>query len=133
MKEHPMSAKVKLTVTQGNLRGKEFLFSDPKSCTVGRAPDCSLKLPDDQLTVSRHHCVFVIAPPGIGVRDAGSLNGTFVNGENIGHRASHPCQEPTSGTKRLIHPLHPGDEVRLGDTVFQVEVLLFPPCTPCGA
>ena len=41
-----MPAKVTLTVTKGQLQGKEFVFSDCTTCIIGRGDDC-LTLPRD--------------------------------------------------------------------------------------
>ncbi len=48
---------------------------------VGREEDCHLR-PNSDL-VSRHHCVFTSDEYSIRLRDLGSTNGTFVNGERI--------------------------------------------------
>ncbi|HVJ66520.1 MAG TPA: FHA domain-containing protein [Caulifigura sp.] len=48
---------------------------------VGREEDCHLR-PNSDL-VSRHHCVFTLDEYSIRLRDLGSTNGTFVNGERI--------------------------------------------------
>jgi predicted component of type VI protein secretion system len=48
---------------------------------VGREEDCHLR-PNSDL-VSRHHCVFTSDEYSIRLRDLGSTNGTFVNGEKI--------------------------------------------------
>lgn len=118
-----MSAKVKFTVTAGKLRGREFVFGDRTTCTVGRAGDCYLQLPDDYRTVSRHHCVLEIDPPEVRVRDIGSRNGTFVNGVKIGQRAGRQDPEEAARMRWPERPLHEGDEVRVGDTALRVDVL----------
>jgi pSer/pThr/pTyr-binding forkhead associated (FHA) protein len=117
-----MSARVRLTVLNGQLAGTEFLFEKAATCLVGRASDCQLRLLDDQLIVSRRHCLLTINPPQVHVRDQGSRNGTFVNGVLIGRRA--PGQPPGAGSpeQTMEHPLHSGDELRLGDTVLRIEV-----------
>lgn len=53
---------------------------------IGRADDCQLR--PSASGVSRHHCVVIVEPPEVSIRDLGSSNGTFVNGERIsgGHR-----------------------------------------------
>ena len=81
-----MSATVKLTVVRGGLKGKKFIFDHPIVCTLGRDPGCLLQLPDNSefCEISRRHCVFDIDPPQMFVRDLGSRNGTFINGQNIG-------------------------------------------------
>jgi predicted component of type VI protein secretion system len=48
---------------------------------VGREEDCHLR-PNSDL-VSRHHCVFTSDEYSVRLRDLGSTNGTFVNGERI--------------------------------------------------
>jgi adenylate cyclase len=69
--------------------------------TLGRHPDNSIQVLDR--IVSKEHCRITLAPNGTWmVRDAGSLNGTMVNGERIGEAV-----------------LKDGDRIQLGNTVFQ--------------
>jgi pSer/pThr/pTyr-binding forkhead associated (FHA) protein len=115
-----MSATITLTVTEGPLTGREFIFRGPAVCRVGRASDCSLRLPSDDAhgTVSRHHCLLEIDPPLIRVCDLGSLNGTYVNGLLVGKRGqSGGPDEPA-----LDCPLHDGDTVQVGPEVLCVAV-----------
>jgi hypothetical protein len=60
-----MPTQVKLIVTAGMLRGREFVFGDRTTCTVGRAGDCYVRLPDDYRMMSRHRCGFEIDPRGV--------------------------------------------------------------------
>lgn len=53
----------------------------PGETTIGRSAICDLVLEGDG--VSRSHAVIAEAGPGFEVRDAGSKNGTFLNGERI--------------------------------------------------
>lgn len=69
---------------------------------VGRDKDCDLRLQSP--TISRHHCVFKRDEFTLRVRDLGSRNGTYVNGERI-------------QTDALLHH---EDEVQVGDLTFQV-------------
>lgn len=110
-----MDKRVKLTIKAGSFRGQEFLLPEHVPCVVGRASDCWLWLPSDgeNLFISRHHCVLDVDPPSIRVRDCGSRNGTFVNGENIG---------PPGIEDAGYVPLHDGDELRVGSITFQVDV-----------
>jgi pSer/pThr/pTyr-binding forkhead associated (FHA) protein len=41
------------------LQGQEFVFPNRTTCIMGRASDCSPRLPDDadHKTISRHHCL----------------------------------------------------------------------------
>lgn len=68
-------------VTRGPNAGSTYLLDDA-STTVGRGTDRDVFL--DDITVSRSHAVFERRGPGEWfVRDEGSLNGTYVNGEQI--------------------------------------------------
>ncbi|MFN6500261.1 MAG: protein kinase domain-containing protein [Nostoc sp. DedQUE01] len=119
-----MLSKVILTITKGSLKGQEFIFDSRTTCIIGRSPDCNPKLPDDEAhrTISRYHCLLDINPPNIRVRDFGSRNGTFVNGVKIGQR--QPEQTPEEGAKLTFpeYDLKTNDQIKLGDTVFQVSI-----------
>ncbi len=119
-----MPPKVTLTVTKGALTGQEFIFDSRTTCIIGRSPDCNPKLPSDEAhsTISRYHCLLDINPPDIRVRDFGSRNGTFVNGTKIGQR--EPDQTPEEVAKLTFpeYDLKTNDEIKLGDTVFQVSI-----------
>lgn len=128
-----MPAQITLTVTSGQLTGQEFIFAEPGTCVIGRASDCNLPLPDDEWhrTVSRHHCLLDINPPDLRVRDFGSLNGTWLNGTAIGRR--EPGQTPEQAAEQRFpeHDLHHGDELRLGETVLRVGVVVPMLCVQC--
>ena len=119
-----MSARVKLTVTQGLSEGKSFVFRERTIGTVGRADDCLLRLPSSvaHLDVSRHHCLLDINPPEICVRDLGSKNGTYVNGIKIGQRTWGLPPEGGAVCDMPEYFLEEGDELRVGSTVFRVEI-----------
>lgn len=129
-----MPAKVLLRVTKGKLQGKEFAFDERSTCVMGRADDCHPQLPRDKdhQTISRHHCLLDINPPDIRIRDFGSLNGTFVNGEKIGQREKG--QTPEEGAKFAYpeHDLAGGDEIKLGSTVVTVNIFVPTFCTECS-
>jgi len=119
-----MSDRVTLTVTQGQLKGQEYVFGDRTWCLIGRASDCLLQLPNDLAhgDVSRHHCLLNINPPEVRVRDFGSRNGTYVNGTKIGQRAPRQAPEEAALTELPEVVLHNGDEIRLGTTVLRVSI-----------
>ncbi|MCG8927315.1 protein kinase [Lentzea sp. CC55] len=75
----------------------------PRTVVAGRDPGCALRVGD--LTASRRHCRFTIAPPAVRVHDLGSRHGTHVNGV--------PVDE---------HDLADGDEVRIGSTIVRIAV-----------
>ncbi|MFC1603660.1 protein kinase [Planctomycetota bacterium] len=116
-----MSAKVKLEVIEGLMRGKKFIFDEYDTFLFGRIPDCHAYLPDDPL-VSRHHFIVEANPPDACIRDLGSLNGTYVNGIKYGSRKED--ETPEQGAVR-IHPevsLKDGDRIKVGDTVIMVQI-----------
>ncbi|HEY9704761.1 MAG TPA: protein kinase, partial [Allocoleopsis sp.] len=123
-----MTAQINLTIIAGKLTGQTFNFSDRSVCIIGRANDCDPQLPDDQdhSTISRYHCLLDINPPHITIRDFGSKNGTFVNNNKIGQRESH--QTPEEGTKIKFpeYQLQDQDEIKLGDTIFKVNIINTP-------
>ncbi len=70
-----------LTVRSGDERGKTFHVEDERS-VVGRDEECELSL--DDAKVSRRHAVLEPLEDGTArLRDLGSSNGTFVNGERV--------------------------------------------------
>lgn len=119
-----MAMTILLTVNHGSLAGKTFAFADPTACVVGRGADCQLRLPSDQehSLISRHHCLLEINPPSARVRDLGSLNGTFVNGEEIGHRDRHLRPEEAGLMEWSERELHDGDEILVGNVTLRVAV-----------
>jgi hypothetical protein len=130
-----MPATITLQVTAGKLKGREFVFDERTSCVIGRGPDCSPRIPDgpEHRTISRHHCLLDINPPAVRIRDFGSLNGTYVNGEKIGQRAAHLSPAEAANLPYPERDLVVGDEIALGKTVFRVHVTEPPACTSCGA
>jgi class 3 adenylate cyclase len=89
-----------LAVLEGAENGRRIRVAG--QLTVGRDDDADLVLDDPE--ISRAHAVFVPAPDGLEIRDLGSLNGTWVNGERISN--------PTV--------LAPGDVVKVGTTRLEV-------------
>ncbi len=121
-----MSATVILTVISGSLKGLEFEFSDHITFIIGRGKDCYIRLPDDEihLNISRHHCLFNINPPLIWVRDLGSKNGTYVNGQKIGQRRSHQSLDYGLEMNLPEYNLTNGDEIAIGQVIFRVSISL---------
>jgi hypothetical protein len=121
-----MTATVTLRLVEGRLDRTEYVFDERATCLLGRADDCTPRLPSDEYhrTVSRHHCLLDINPPEVRIRDFGSLNGTFVNGEKIGQRETGQTPEEGAALSFPEHDLIDGDTIRLGKTVFQVDIRL---------
>src|SRR4029077_9577860 len=96
--------RVILRVLEGPYTGREFTFEQHDTFLIGRSEDAQLYLPEDRF-FSRHHCLLEIAPPRCFLRDLGSTNGTFVNGQKVSEAF-----------------LHSGDRIQGGQTVLEVEV-----------
>ncbi|MGW7693797.1 protein kinase domain-containing protein [Streptomyces asiaticus] len=118
------SATITLTLVEGRVKPGAYVFEERTTRILGRSTDCSPRLPDDpdHKTVSRHHCLLDINPPDIRIRDFGSLNGTYVNGEKIGQRRRGLTPEEAVADSYPEHDLKDGDRIRLGDTVFRVDI-----------
>jgi len=69
-----------LVVRKGPDVGERFFIDRPR-LTVGRDPKCDIFLND--VTVSRSHAVLEYNAGEVSVSDAGSLNGTYVNGVRV--------------------------------------------------
>ena len=89
-----------LIVLRGPNSGARFLLDDAE-VSSGRHPDSDIFL--DDVTVSRKHALFVRSAQGYVVRDAGSLNGTYVNRERIDEAPLHTGDEVQIGKFRLVY------------------------------
>jgi tRNA A-37 threonylcarbamoyl transferase component Bud32 len=103
--------RVTLRVLAGPYTGREFTFDQHDTFLIGRADTAHLYLPEDRF-FSRHHCLLEIAPPRCFLRDLGSTNGTFVNGQKVSEAF-----------------LRSGDRIQGGQTVLEVEVQAEQPAT----
>jgi pSer/pThr/pTyr-binding forkhead associated (FHA) protein len=120
-----MSARIVLAALQEGLDGKEIILEQSGRFVVGRAEDCDLRLTGGDLSsVSRHHCVLEVQPPSISVRDLGSRNGTFINGEMIGRRSlATPLDESHLDEGFVTFELNDGDILQLGTLALRVNIL----------
>lgn len=123
-----MQALVILTVIEGKLPGKQYIFDSRAACLIGRSNECNIMLPDDEdhRTISRYHCLLDINPPNIRVRDFGSRNGTYVNGVKIGQREPHQTAEEGRKLSFPEYDLQSGDEINLSNTTFKVSIEIDP-------
>jgi pSer/pThr/pTyr-binding forkhead associated (FHA) protein len=69
-----------LVVRRGPGAGSRYAL-EQETTTLGRHPDSDIFL--DDITVSRRHAVVTRLDDGYEVKDAGSLNGTYVNHERV--------------------------------------------------
>ncbi len=108
--------EIKITLVDAHVGERQFEFEEPQLCVVGRARDCDIPTPESEenLVVSRHHCLLEIDPPTIRVHDLGSTNGTYVNGVKIPRGRGH--------ARRGGIRLHDGDEVGVGPVRLRVHV-----------
>jgi len=93
---------MKLLAQSGPRAGTEFPV-DSDIIIVGRGAGCDIRLDDPQ--VSRQHAEIRSSGLQVSIADAGSRNGTFVNGARI----------------QGMQVLHPGDEIRIGSTSFALQ------------
>lgn len=108
--------KPKLRIVSGARAGYTEVFSKP-SISVGRHGSCDLRLdPEQDLDVSTKHAVILLKGTRWHVRDAGSRNGTFVNGHRIGTDTA----------------LDDTDQIALGENGPLIEVRLVADSTPDG-
>ena len=96
--------QVNLKVTAGPYKGRIFSFAQHDSFLIGRNPEAHLCLPDDRY-FSRNHCLLEMNPPHSFLRDLGSTNGTFLNGQRVKDAS-----------------LKNGDCIQCGETILVVEV-----------
>lgn len=96
--------QVNLRVIAGPYKNRIFSFTQHDSFLIGRSPDAHMYLPDDRF-FSRNHILLEINPPHSFLRDLGSTNGTFVNGQRV---------------KEAF--LKNGDQIQGGETIVVVEV-----------
>lgn len=89
-----------LIVQRGPNTGARFLLDDAQ-VGAGRHPDSDIFL--DDVTVSRKHAEFLQTDTGYLVRDAGSLNGTYVNRERIDEAVLRTGDEVQIGKFRLVY------------------------------
>lgn len=94
---------VKLVVANGRNIGHVIPITGTKFI-IGRADDCDLRPRSD--VISRYHCAIRVEDAFVIVRDSGSKNGTFVNGQQV------------MGEQALKH----GDRLRVGQLEFDIDM-----------
>jgi ABC transport system ATP-binding/permease protein len=85
---------------QAFLPGSGRLEKPAGSATIGRANDNDIVIQD--VLASRHHAFLVQSPLGTEIRDAHSVNGTFVNGVRVGSAVLNEGDVITIGNVDLV-------------------------------
>lgn len=88
-----------LVVKRGPNAGSKFILG-PALTSAGRHPESDVFL--DDITVSRRHAEILRGATGYRVRDAGSLNGTYLNRERIDEATLTNGDELQIGKFRLV-------------------------------
>ena len=99
------SSSASLVVRNGPQAGVALTIDDDLT-RLGRATDCEISL--DDITVSRWHAEILRDGDNYRVRDAGSLNGTYVNNKRVDESALHQGDELQVGKFRMVF-FHKGD------------------------
>jgi pSer/pThr/pTyr-binding forkhead associated (FHA) protein len=89
--------KLSLVVAQGVHTGKVIPVTSAEF-VIGRDPQCQLRPASP--AVSKQHCGLSVRDGKVFVRDCGSTNGTFINGEQIAAE-----REAKSGDRLRVGPL----------------------------
>ncbi len=90
--------------------------------TVGRTPACDLPVPDP--TVSRQHAELARVDSGVRVRDLGSTNGTFLNGDRIFDAVAAPGARLSFGKADFeLRREAPEPRLASGDDLLEATVL----------
>jgi pSer/pThr/pTyr-binding forkhead associated (FHA) protein len=93
-----------LIVQRGPNAGSRFLLNTD-AVTAGRHQKSDIFL--DDISVSRRHVVFSRTPEGTLLKDAGSLNGTYVNRELVDEALLRHGDEVQIGKFRLVYFARP--------------------------
>ena len=132
-----MPGAITITAERGN-QSQTLTITERESIVVGSAADCTLRVDEDTdgFVISRTQCLLDIDPPLVTIRDYGSLNGTYLNGNCIGKR---PVQMSAEEGRKLTFPCHPvknGDVIALasGERMARLHVRITSPraCSNCA-
>lgn len=94
---------VRLLVTNSKANVKKVVLRG--DTVIGRSSDCNLRIASQE--VSRQHCSILVTENQVRLRDLGSANGTYLNGERI--------------KAHIDVPLPTGSELEVGNVRFVVE------------
>src|SRR5262245_24018390 len=97
------SMKLSLVVVGGVNEGKAIPITVPQFA-IGRDPQCQLRPASP--SISKRHCAIFVKGKQVLIRDFGSTNGTFVNGQLVEGEV----------------PLKDGDAIKVGPLDFRVSL-----------
>lgn len=84
--------------------GSQKVIPLPSKVTIiGRRQDCDLRIP--LMPISRRHCQLILNNESLKIRDLGSRNGTFLNGQRIEEASAKA-----------------GDNITIGPLTFAVQI-----------
>ena len=98
----------RLVATDGNAA---YDLKDGATVVIGRAVQSDISIVDP--TISRRHAELFVDPKGVRIKDLGSSNGTFINGNKITEQRASP-----------------GDNVTFGKVAFNLVAVAPPAPTP---
>lgn len=93
------SSVPQLEVLSGPYAGESFTLGDG-TFTIGRDPKCDIFL--SNMTVSRHNSTIVIDGANAKITDAGSTNGTWVDGQIVDEAELKPGTHVQIGTFDMV-------------------------------
>ncbi|OPX21507.1 MAG: hypothetical protein B1H03_06490 [Planctomycetales bacterium 4484_113] len=93
-----LPSELKLRAVAGPYLGQSFALSRGENM-IGRKEGAILLSDDAQ--VSRRHCVIVWEESGLALRDLGSTNGSWVNGQRVTESKLHPGDVLAVGQSQL--------------------------------
>jgi eukaryotic-like serine/threonine-protein kinase len=127
--------QVNLKVIAGPYKGRIFSFTQHDSFLIGRSLEAHLCLTNDRF-FSRNHCLLEINPPHSFLRDLGSTNGTFVNGQRVKEAALQNGDRIQGGETIVVVEVTANNDVDYSETTFDAgqarPVLVMVECLNCG-
>ncbi|MFO8073437.1 MAG: DUF4388 domain-containing protein [Polyangia bacterium] len=100
-------SKLALRFISGKYKGGEFVLPLGRDVIVGRSSDVDVVLMEDM--VSRRHAVLRVDGDHVALKDRGSTNGTFVNGEKVSESVVGKGDRILIGTS-IMKVVEAGDE-----------------------
>jgi pSer/pThr/pTyr-binding forkhead associated (FHA) protein len=134
--------KIEFLFTEGPFAGKEISITEPGTYVFGRSDQAYFVFEND-LSISRFHFLIDARHDRVMIRDLGSLNKTWVNGQQLGGRAE---QQPVItqmanvinlddiDRSNFVMELLTGDSIRAGkvSTLKVMTIVYDLECNHCG-